>query len=173
VLVLNLIRSLIRALNSEGTPGQLAAGLALGAILGLTPLASLHNVAVFGLIVILNVSFLAAMLGWALFVPVGFLLDPLFDGIGGALLLGTPGLRPLWTLLYNTPVVPLTDFNNTVVLGSLACSLVFSVPLFFGARWGVVRYRATVVERVRRSALYRMVTASKLYTWYRLFRPEP
>jgi uncharacterized protein (TIGR03546 family) len=173
VLVLNLIRSLIRALNSEGTPGQLAAGLALGAILGLTPLASLHNVAVFGLIVILNVSFLAAMLGWALFVPIGFLLDPVFDGLGGALLLGTPALRPLWTLLYNAPVVPLTDFNNTVVLGSLACSLVFSVPLFFGARWGVVRYRATVVERVRRSALYRMVTASKLYTWYRLFRPEP
>jgi uncharacterized protein (TIGR03546 family) len=173
VLVLNLIRSLFEALHSEGTPGQVAAGLALGAILGLTPLSSLHNAAVFGLIVITNVSFPAALLGWALFVPVGFLLDPMFDAMGGALLLETPALRPLWTLLYNAPVVPFTDFNNTVVLGSFVCSVALSIPLFFAARWGVVRYRATLAERVKRSALYRMVTASKLYNLYRLFRPGP
>ena len=43
MLLLKLIQSLIKALHSEGTPGQLAAGLALGAILGLTPLWNLHN----------------------------------------------------------------------------------------------------------------------------------
>ena len=31
---------------------------------------------------LLNVSFAGGMLGWALFVPIGFLLDPLFDWIG-------------------------------------------------------------------------------------------
>ena len=45
--------------------------------------------------------------------------------------------------------------------------------LFFASRWGVVRYRATVGERVKRSAWYRAVAASKLYNLYRLFRPEP
>src|SRR5690348_4173119 len=111
------------------------------------------------------------MLGWALFTPIGFLLDPLFDAIGRALLLGVPALRPLWTTLYNVPVVPLTNFNNSVVLGSLIVSLVLSVPVFYGARLGVTRYRATIAERVRGSALYRAVTASKLYDVYRLFRP--
>lgn len=133
---------------------------------------SLHNALVFGLIVILNVSFPGAMLGWALCVPVGFLLDPVFDRVGALLLLETPALTPLWTALYNTPVVPLTSFNNTVVLGSLACAIACLPPFFFGGRWAVARYRATVGERIRQSRLYKAVTASKIYNLYRLFRPE-
>ena len=169
--ILKLLQSLVKALHSEGTPGQVAAGIALGAILGLTPLVNLHNAVVFGLIVLLNVSFPAAMLGWALFVPVGFVLDPLFDRVGHTLLL-TPSLTPLWTSLYNTPVVALTNFNNTVVLGSVVCSLVAYVPLWLSARWAVARYRATVGERLKQSKWYRALTASKLYNLYRLFRPE-
>jgi len=171
--LVKLLQSLVQALHSEGTPGQVAAGIALGSILGLTPLVSVHNAVVFGLIVLLNVSFPAAMLGWALFVPAGFLLDPLFDAIGRKLLLDTPALVPLWTTLYNTPVVPLTNFNNTVVLGSLVFAVLVFVPLYLTARWAVARYRATIGERVRQSKWYRAVTASKLYNVYRLFRPEP
>src|SRR5213076_946198 len=101
---------------------------------------NLHNAIVLGLIVILNVSFPGAMLGWALFVPVGFLLDPVFDRIGHTLLVETPALMPLWTALYNMPVVPLTNFNNTVVLGSLVCAVAFWSPLYFLSQWGVSRY---------------------------------
>lgn len=168
--LVKLIQSLLRALHSEGTPGQLALGIALGSIIGLTPLLNLHNAVVFAAIVLLNVSFAGGMLGWALFVPMGFLLDPLFDWIGHTLLF-TPSLTPLWTSLYNMPVAPLTNFNNTVVLGSLVFALVLFVPLFFVTRWAVTRYRATVGERVRQSRWYRAVTASKVYNVYRLFRP--
>src|SRR5213593_449938 len=87
MLFLKLIQSLVQTLHSEGTPGQVAAGIALGSVLGLTPLVNLHNALAFALIVILNVSFGGAMLGWALFVPMGFLLDPAFDWIGHKLLL--------------------------------------------------------------------------------------
>ena len=173
MLVLKLLQSLVKTLHSEGTPGQIAAGIALGAILGLTPLLNLHNAVVFALIVLLNVSFPAAMLGWALFIPVGFLLDPASDWIGRVLLLETGALRPMWTALYNLPVAPLTNFNNTVVLGSVVVSAVLWLPLFSASRWGVVRYRATVADRVRRSRMYQAVMASKLYSVYRLFRPEP
>jgi uncharacterized protein (TIGR03546 family) len=169
--IVKLLQSLVKALHSEGTPGQLAAGIALGSILGLTPLVSLHNAVVFALIVMLNVSFAGGMLGWALFVPVGFLLDPLFDWIGHTLLF-TPSLTPFFTSLYNMPVVPLTNFNNTVTLGSLVFSLLFFLPLFVATRWAVRRYRATIGERVRQSAWYRALAASKLYNVYRLFRPE-
>ncbi len=169
--LVKLLQSLVKALHSEGTPGQLAAGIALGSILGLTPLVSLHNAVIFALIVMLNVSFAGALLGWAVFIPVGFLLDPLCDRIGHTLLF-TPSLTPLFTSLYNMPVVPLTNFNNTVTLGSLAVSLVLFLPFFFVFRWGVTRYRATIGERVRQSKWYRAVTASKLYNVYRLFKPE-
>jgi uncharacterized protein (TIGR03546 family) len=169
--LLKLIQSIIKTLHSDGTPGQVAVGIALGSVLGLTPLLNLHNLLIFSLIVILNVSFGGAMLGWALFVPLGFILDPLFHRIGLALL-EAPGLRPLWTAWYNTPLVPYTNFNNTVVLGSVVAWLPLAVPIFFAARYGVARYRATIGERVRQSKLYKAVTASQLYNWYRLFRPS-
>ena len=169
--LLKLRQSIIKTLHSEGTPGQVAAGIALGAALGLTPLMNLHNLLVFALIVILNVSFGGGMLGWALFVPLGFLLDPLFHAVGLSLL-QHPGLRPLWTDLYNTPLFPYTNFNNSVVLGSVVAWLVLAVPIFFAARYGVARYRATIGERVRQSKLYQAITASQVYNWYRLFRPS-
>jgi len=168
--LVKLIQSLLGALHSEGTPGQLAAGIALGSIMGLTPLVNFHNAVVFALILLLNVSFAGGMLGWAVFVPVGFVLDPLFDWIGHQLLFAA-SLRSLWTTLYNTPVVPLTNFNNTVVLGSLVFALLFAIPLFFAVRWAVTRYRATIGERVRQSRWYQAVTASKAYNVYRLFKP--
>jgi len=81
--LLKLIQSIIKTLHSDGTPGQVAAGIALGAALGRTPLVNVHNLLVFALIVLLNVSVGRGMLGWALFVPLGFLLDPVFDRPGG------------------------------------------------------------------------------------------
>jgi len=169
--LLKLIQSIIKTLHSDGTPGQVAAGIAIGSVLGLTPLLNFHNLFIFSLVVLLNVSFGGAMLGWALFVPVGFLLDPLFHNIGLELL-QAPALRPLWTTLTNTPLVPYTDFNNTIVLGSFVAWLVLAVPIFFAARYGVARYRATIGERVRRSRFYKAITASQAYNLYRMFRPN-
>jgi uncharacterized protein (TIGR03546 family) len=171
LVLLKLIQSIIKTLHSAGTPGQVAAGIALGSALGLTPLLNPHNLVIFSLIVLLNVSFGGGMLGWALFVPVGFLLDPVFHSIGLELL-EAPSLRPMWTIWANTPVLPYTNFNNTVVLGSVVGWTVLAVPIFFASRYGIARYRATVGKRVRQSKLYQAVTASKIYNVYRLFRPE-
>lgn len=168
--LLKLIQSIIKTLHSDGTPGQVAAGIALGSVLGLTPILNVHNLIILSFIVLLNVSFGGAMLGWALFVPIGFLLDPVFNAVG-LQLLQAPSLRPLWTSWTNTPLVPYTNFNNTVVLGSFVGWVVLAVPIFFAARWGVARYRATIGEKVRRSRFYKAITASQAYNWYRLFRP--
>jgi uncharacterized protein (TIGR03546 family) len=170
--LLKLLQSLIKTLHSEGTPGQVAAGVALGAALGLTPLINVHNLIVVALICVLNVSLGGALLGWALFVPVGFLLDPVFDGLGRQLLLETPALTPIWTAWFNAPVLPYTNFNNTIVLGSLVVWLALTIPVFFAARYGVTRYRSTVGERVRRSRFYQAVTASKAYNVYTWFRTD-
>ncbi len=168
--LIKLIQSLFGALHSEGTPGQLAAGIVLGSFLGLTPLVNVHNAVIFAALVLLNVSFAGGMLGWAVFIPFGFLLDPLFDWIGHSLLLA-PGLHGVWTTFYNVPILPLTNFNNTVVLGSFVFAVLFAVPLFFTTRYGVARYRSTIGERVRQSKWYRALTASKVYNVYRMFRP--
>lgn len=170
--LLKLLQSLIKTLHSDGSPGQVAAGIALGACLGLTPLLNGHNLVVFALIVILNVSFGGGMLGWAMFTPLGFLFDPVFDWLGRLLLLETPALTPLWTGWFNTPGLPYSNFNNTVVLGSFVGWIVLAMPIYFLARRAIIRYRETLGARVRRSRFYQTITASKAYNVYRWFRPE-
>src|SRR5437899_4848308 len=133
--LIKLIQSLVGALHSEGTPGQLAAGIVLGSFLGLTPLVNIHNAVIFAALVLVNVSFGGGMLGWALFIPFGFLLDPVFDTIGRSLL-EAPSLRGLWTAWYNAPLVPYTNFNNTVVLGSVVGWALLALPIFLAPRFG-------------------------------------
>jgi len=169
--LLKLVRSLVNTLHSDGSPGQIAAGVALGAALGLTPIANAHNAVVLLLLAVLNVSFAAGLLAWAVFVPVGFLLDPLFDRIGHWLLVDTQALRPLWTAWDNIPGLALTNFNNTVVLGSVVAWLLLFGPIFFLARFGVLRYRATIGARVRQSRFYKALQASQIYNVYTWFRP--
>ena len=169
--LLKLVRSLFNTLHSDGSPGQIAAGVALGAALGLTPIVNVHNVLVFLLLAVLNVSFAAGLLAWGVFVPVGFLLDPVFDRIGHWLLVDTQSLRPLWTAWDNVPGLALTNFNNTVVLGSVVAWLLLFLPIYFLARFGVLRYRATIGARVRQSRFYKALQASQIYNVYTWFRP--
>ena len=169
--LLKLLQSLVKTLHSDGTPAQIALGAALGAALGLTPIANVHNLVILFLLAVLNVSFGAGILAWGVFVPIGFMLDPLFDQLGHWLLTGVPALRPLWTTWDNLPGLALTNFNNTVVLGSVVGWLVLFLPIYFAIRLAVVRYRATIGERVRQSHFYRVLSASQLYNVYRWFSP--
>ena len=171
MLLLKLLQQLIKTLNSDGTPGQVAAGMALGAALGLTPLVNLHNLVIVALAMLLNVSIPGFTMGWGLFVPMGFVLDPVFDRIGRQLLLEPP-LRSMWTNWYNTPIVPFTNFNNSIVVGSFITWLVLLVPLYFGFRWGIARYRERVYARLKETRFFQALTASKLYNLYRLFQPR-
>lgn len=168
--LLKLLQSLVATLHSEGTPNQIGIGAALGAALGLTPLVNAHNALVLVLLCVLNVSFGAGMLGWALFVPVGFALDPVFDRLGRLLLMETPSLRPLWTTLDNMPLLPYTNFGNTVVLGSVVGWLLLFGPIWILSRQLVLTYRARYADRVRATRFYQAVTASKAYNVYAWFR---
>lgn len=169
--IVKLIQSLVKALNSEGTPGQVAAGMSMGACLGLTPLLNLHNLLVVGVILFFRVSVPGAMLGWLIFTPVGFALDPIFDRIGVALLLDSSGLQDFWGAAYNAPVVALANPTNTIVVGSFVGWLLLALPIYFVARWGVGLYRRSIYERYKDAKAFRAIRGSKIYNVYRLFRP--
>src|SRR5690242_15842440 len=169
--LLKFLQSLAKTLHSQGTPTQIGLGVARGAALGLTPIADAQNLLVLVLLAVLHVSFAAVPPARRLCVPVGLVLDPLFDRVGHWLLVDTTALRPLWTIWDNTPVLALTNFNNSVVLGSVVVWLALFVPLWLASRFAVVRYRATVGERIRQSHFYKVLSASSLYNVYRWFRP--
>lgn len=169
-MLIKFLYELLRALNSDGTPGQVAMGMALGLAFGLTPLASLHNLVVLAVAMLTTVSFPGVFLGWAIATPLGFALDPLFDRVGLALLTND-ALTPFFTWVVNTPVLALSRLNNTIVLGSLVVWLVALVPLFFVFRVLVARYRADVYAHVQKWRVVQMLKASKLWNAYEMFRP--
>jgi uncharacterized protein (TIGR03546 family) len=170
--IVKLVQSLVKALNSDGTPGQVAAGIAMGSCLGLTPLLELHNLAIAGVILFFRVSVPGAMLGWFVFTPVGYLLDPAFDALGSSLLMDNAELQGLWSTAYNAPIVALANLTNTVVLGSLLGWSILALPIFFGARWAVATYRRTIYERYKDHRIFRAFRASKIYNVYQMFRPS-
>ena len=170
--IIKLIQSLVKALNSDGTPGQVAAGIAVGSCLGLTPLLNLHNLVIVGVILFFRVSVPGATLGWLIFTPVGFLLDPVFDRLGTALLVGNVALTDVWSAAYNAPVVALANPTNTIVVGSLVIWAVSAIPIFFAARTGVAWYRRTIYERYKDAKVFRALRASKIYNVYQTIRPD-
>jgi uncharacterized protein (TIGR03546 family) len=170
MLILKFLQTLIKALNSKGGPGEIALGMAIGLAFGLTPLMSLHNIVVLAIAMLTTVSFPGVMLGWAIAVPLGFALDPLFHRIGMALLTND-ALAPLFIWIVNTPIVSLSRFNNSIVLGSFVFWLVSLVPAYFLFRWLVTRYRADVYARLQKLKFFQALKASKLWSVYEMFRP--
>ena len=166
--LLKLLQSLAKTLHSEGTPTQIGLGVALGAALGLTPIANAHNLLVLLCLAVLNVSFGAGMLAWGIFVPVGFMLDPVFDRIGHALL-DAQSLNSLWTALDGMPLVPYTNFNNTVTLGSFVGWAILAPLIFFAGYIAVIRYRVKLAARVEQWRVMQAIKASKVYDVYRWF----
>jgi uncharacterized protein (TIGR03546 family) len=170
MLLLKFLQTLVKALNSDGTPGQVGMGMAIGLAFGLTPLLSLHNLVVLAVAMLTTVSIPGVMLGWAIAVPLGFMFDPVFDRIGMSVLL-TDGFAPFFTWVVNTPVVSLSGLNNSIVLGSLVAWLAALVPAFLLFRFLVAKYRAHVYARLEQWKFFQMLKASKLFSVYQLFRP--
>ena len=56
---------------------------------------------------------------------------------------------------------------GVVSLGSFVVWLVCVLPIFFLARWAVAKYRATLLERLRKTRIFHAVTASGWYSTYK------
>lgn len=163
--MLRLIARLLRVLNSETNPDQISLGFCLAMVAGLTPLVSLHNFLVLLLVLILRVNLSAFLLGLAVFSGLAYLLDPVFDW-NGIQILTAPALEGLWTTLYNSTFWRFTRFNNSIVMGSVAFSFAFFVPLFLFSNGLIVRYREHVLAWVEKTRLMQFFKASKVYQVY-------
>lgn len=160
---MRLIKNLILILQGKGSPNAIAAGLALGAMLGFIPKGNLFGLFFFLLFFLTTVNKSAAIVSAFLFTPIGFLLDSPAHKIGYKLLVETPGLTPLWTSLYNMPIIPWTKFNNTVVLGQFLFGLIFFVPLFFVFKKLIVYYQTNLQTAVNKLKVVQMLKGLKIY----------
>lgn len=123
------IRLALKALITEATPGQLAFGFAMGVLIGIVPKGNLIAIT---LGIILAASRANLGVATATILCCSFLsgyLDPVSDSVGWWLL-SHPSLTEMWTNLYNKPVMPWTDFNNSIVMGNLVIGIAMLYPLY-------------------------------------------
>ena len=159
------IAKIVKVLNSETAPGQISLAVCFAMLLGFTPLFSLHNLLVLFLVLILRVNLSAVILGWIFFSGLAYLLDPLFHRIGLALL-SAGALENLWTAFYNTTLLRLAHFNNTIVMGSLVVSLILFVPLYLSANGLIRKYREYFLSWLRETKIMHALQATRFYDAY-------
>ncbi|OFZ20466.1 MAG: TIGR03546 family protein [Bdellovibrionales bacterium GWB1_55_8] len=164
-LLLKQIFAFIKLLNSDTETHPLALGIVLGMFLGFTPVFSLQTVFVIFILFLFRIQIGAALVSAFFFAIPAYLLDPAFHQLG-SFILERESLRPLFTTLYHMPLVPLTRFNNSVVMGSAIAALLLAAPVFVVSKKLIIAYRATVVARFKNTKLWKAVQATSFYQWY-------
>lgn len=167
-LLLKQLFQFIKLLNSDTGQNQIAAGLACGIILGFSPILSLQTLVVFLLIFIFRIQLGAAFVSAFFFKFVAFLIDPLSDALGQKIL-ESSALVPLFTQMYNMPIVPLTRFNNSIVMGSGVIAICLAPIAFIVFRILIAKYRHYVLARFEGTRFWKAVKATSVYKWYHTY----
>lgn len=164
--LLHLLRRFLAAVHSGQQLWQLALGFTLGMMMGFPPFNVFYVFFIFFFVFILNVNMGMAFFGMLVFTFVSYFLDPVAHSLGYFLLMDVSWLTPVWTFLYHMPIVPYSNFYNSVMMGGMALSVLMFVPVFGTAYLLFFFYRRVVAKRLENTKLYRTVMMSKVVQWY-------
>ncbi|MDX1342919.1 MAG: TIGR03546 family protein [Reinekea sp.] len=162
------VLKLLKALNSEVGPWQIAFAGALSMVIGLTPLWSAHNVIILLFAFVFRVHLATFFVFWGVFSGVAYLLDPWFHEIG-LTLLNKDSLQGMWTGLYQNDFWLVTHFNHTITLGSLLVTVVAFFPTAVLFRLGIIQYRAHMLPFINKLKIVQVLKGSKFYQLYERF----
>ena len=163
---MRLFKDILFALHGGTQPRHLAAGFAIGAALGLVPKGNLFAAVFFMMFFLLNVDKGMAFLSAGIFTGVGYALDRFAHKIGLALL-RAEALRDVWTTLYDLPLVPLTRFNNTVVLGNVVLGAFLYAPLYYGFLKSLALYNSHARAKIEALAVIKAFKGFDLFDKYK------
>lgn len=158
--MLGQLIKLLKILNGDIAPGQIAAGFAFGVMLGFTPLWSLHNLLVLFFICIFRINITAVLMAWAVAALFSFGLDSSFIALGEAILT-KPEWQALWTQWYQNDLLRLAHFNNTLTMGSMAVSLLLWLPVYLLSRFIIVKYRVHIMIYLKKLRVMQWLKGSR------------
>lgn len=162
------ILKVLRLLHSPNGHRHLAISLTFGLFLGLSPFLSLQTLLVLFVIFILNINFALAFTSAFFFKFVAYLLDPAADLLGRWALELEP-LRPLWTKLYNMPIVPYTRFNNSIAMGSFIVALLLAPIFYWFFKKMIQQYRLQIAARLEKTTWFKAIQKTKYYDYYQKY----
>jgi len=162
---LKIIKDIIKIFREGQSPSQIAGGFALGMMIGLSPSFNLQGIILWLLILSLNVNIGAAILAITFCNLLAYIFDPFFHWIGFQILTAD-WLKDTWTSIYNAPIAPLTNFNNTVVMGSFITALFLFLPVYFCMIKIVNLYRKNFYSKIQKLKIYQILLGNDLVKWY-------
>lgn len=158
---LRSLRFLASALSSAATPRQLALGFSMGMVIGLVPKENLIAVVLLFILAGSKVNLCSASLATILFSWLSVLLDPLSHLLGRNVLLA-PSLQGFWRSVYELPLAPWTDFNNTIVMGSLILGLLLFYPMYRLSEPQFAKYAPRVEQRLKKLRIVQILWGSEV-----------
>ncbi len=121
--------SLRKAILGRANPSELAWGLAIGLAIGLVPKGNLISLLLIGTAVSLRINHGMVALSAVAFSFMAAQFDPITHQMGAGIL-QDPQVRMQLDRWWGAPLVPWTDLNNTVVMGSTVLAMIGMIPAF-------------------------------------------
>lgn len=163
--MLTIIAKLLKLLNSEQSPAQLALAVCFGLAAGLLPGFSLLFVILLVLVCLIRANLTLFLLTWGLFEGVAYLVDPALHALGYNLLTAE-SLQGLWTGFAQSAFWQLMAFNNTLLLGAAITVLAFWLPVYFLVYVLISQYRGKVKGIIDKLKIVQVIKGSKLFKIY-------
>jgi uncharacterized protein (TIGR03546 family) len=127
------LRSVVQALLRNNSSSQLAAGFALGMIVGLMPKGNLIALSLFVMLFSLRCNVGISLVAVVMFSFAATWTDPVAHKLGVAVLSMEP-LQATYASVFNLPLGPWLGFDNSVVTGSLLLGLWLAYPVYWITR---------------------------------------
>ncbi|QDS88871.1 hypothetical protein EC9_30660 [Rosistilla ulvae] len=123
------IQGVRKALAGRDKPEELAWAMALGVLLGVVPKGNLAALMLVFVVLILRVNHAMAAVTAVAVSFAAVLFDPFTHQLG-QWVLEQPALQGFYAWSWQQPLIPWTDLNNTVVMGSLLFGLMTLFPTY-------------------------------------------
>lgn len=147
---INIPARIVRILELNITPAEVAGGVCLGMFLGFIPLNGPMALMLFIFFFLFRVNRFSTVLTLPLFKMLYLLLaGSLAERIGGYLLIDAHFLTGFWQQVTHLPVLALLDLNNTLVAGGLALSIILFLPVYLLARFIYVKFIAPNLDKLQ------------------------
>ncbi|MEM6690135.1 MAG: TIGR03546 family protein [Planctomycetota bacterium] len=129
LMILKLLSSLKKAIAGRRYPAQLAWAIGFGVMLGIVPHGNLLALVLLVLVLSLKINHAAVALCGVAASFAASEIDPYAHQVG-LLLHQNAGFNEYAVEAWSLPLMPWTDLNNTIVLGSFTIAIASVVPIF-------------------------------------------
>ena len=163
-----LFLKLFKALNSDSSIRQIALAIALGFLVGLSPILTLHNIIILFFVLMIRVHLGSFLLACGFFSGVSYLISPLTVQVG-EYLLTLPITAELFTTLYQTSLFKLAHWHHTYILGAFVLGSLLCAPVYFISHIIIKKYRLHIRAFFAKFRIVKALKASKFYNAYSHF----